>query len=102
METIAVALKQTLAIYHWWGLNVSLIKGDPEFIPLEMEFDTKFIFCAQNEHVPEIERYVRTVKERTRCGHSLLPFCWMPCLVIIWLVSNAIFWLNAFPHPDGI
>jgi len=30
--------------------------------------------CAANEHVPEIERYIRTVKERVRSIAATLPF----------------------------
>jgi hypothetical protein len=28
---------------------------------------------SNDEHVPEIERYIRTVKERTRCVYTMLP-----------------------------
>ena len=61
-----------------------------------------FNFCAQGEHVPDIERYVRTVKDRVRSGYNNLPFSRIPRLVVMRLVSNAVFWLNAFPHPDGV
>ena len=80
-----------------------MINADPEFQPLQDEcISVSFNFCAQNEHVPEIERYVRTVKDRTRCGYNSLPFERIPRLIIMRLVSNAVFWLNAFPHADGV
>jgi hypothetical protein len=31
----------------------------------------------------------------------MLPFQHVPRLMVIWLVSNAIFWLNAFPPSQG-
>jgi hypothetical protein len=78
------------------------ILADPEFEPLQATFgQVSFNFCAQDEHVPEIEHFIRTVKDRTRSGYNSLPFEHIPCLMLICLVANAVFWLNAFPHADG-
>jgi len=38
---------------------------------------------AAYEHVPEIERYIRTVKERVRSIATTLPFKrYLPCLIV--------------------
>ena len=43
------------------------VNADPEFDPLDEIFgDVSFNFCAQDEHVPDIERYVRTVKDHAQ------------------------------------
>eukprot|EP00957_Ditylum_brightwellii_P103916 7917586-Ditylum_brightwellii.AAC.1 len=42
------------------------------------------------------------VKERTRAGYSLLPFKYVPRLILVHLVKDSVLWLNAFPVDDGI
>ena len=103
VDTVLKAIQRMLAIYHTRGFRVRTIPADPEFQPLDgMLPGVSFNFCAQGEHVPDIERYVRTVKDRVRSGYNNLPFSRIPRLVVVRLVSNAVFWLNAFPHPDGV
>ena len=58
--------------------------------------------AAADEHVPDIERYIRTVKERTRSTYTMLPYRHLPRIVLIHLVKNVVFWLNAFPTNDGV
>ena len=55
--------------------------------------------CSRKEHVSEIERNIRTVKERVRGVYNNLPFKKMPRRLIIELVKCCIFWLNAI-HPS--
>ena len=57
---------------------------------------------AWDEHVPEAERYIRTVKERTRCVYNTVPFKKMPARMVIEMVYASVFWLNIFPAADGI
>jgi len=57
---------------------------------------------SRDEHVPEIERFIRTVKERVRAIVNTLPLEQYPNRLIIEMVYNALFWLNCFPHKDGI
>ena len=103
VRTVLQAIQRMLAIYHARGFRVTTIPADPEFQPLDgMIPGVSFNFCAQGEHVPDIERYVHTVKDRVHSGYNNLPFSRIPCLVVVRLVSNAVFWLNAFPHPDGV
>ena len=103
IRTVLQAIQRMLAIYHARGFRVRTIPADPEFQPLDgMIPGVSFNFCAQGEHVPDIERYVRTVKDCVRSGYNNLPFSRIPRLVVVRLVCNAVFWLNAFPHPDGV
>lgn len=83
--------------------SVRTILADPEFVPLQAEMGQfQFNYCAQNEHIPEIERFIQTVKDRTQSGCNSLPFRRIPRLMVIRMVSNALFWINAFPHKDGV
>ena len=57
---------------------------------------------SNDEHVPEIERYIRTVKERARCIWNTMPFHKIPSRMTVELVHSCVFWLNSFPTNDGI
>lgn len=58
--------------------------------------------ASNDEHVPKIKHYIRTIKEWTCCVHDMLPFCWMPLQMIIKMVHASAFWLNVFPPADGV
>ena len=53
-------------------------------------------------HVPEVEREIRTIKERCRCVYATLPFKKVPALMVESLVVHAVQWLNSFPAPDSV
>ena len=62
-------------------------------------------FESKKEHVSEIERFIRTVKERIRSTRATIPFKLIPNLVIVHLFASYIFWINAFPpstHGAGL
>ena len=58
--------------------------------------------AAPDEHVPEIERFIRTIKERVRSTWNSLPFQQYPNVMIAYMVYSAIFWINTVPPADGI
>jgi hypothetical protein len=53
-------------------------------------------------HIPDIERFICTVKDRSRSTYRMLPFKYIPRIVLIQLMKNVIFWLNSFPARDGV
>ena len=86
IPTVSSALKRVTQLY--------LRRGFKERHP-----EIQFNFCAQNEHVSDVERYIRTVKDRVRSCYNTLPF---PRLMTICLISTAVFWLNYFHNRDGV
>jgi len=46
--------------------------------------------------------YIRTVKERVRVIVNILPFENYPHWLVVETVYNTIFWLNCFPHKNGV
>ena len=101
VTTIVAKLKSVCQIYHHRGFRITVILGDPEFEPIRAAFP-QLNCCAADEHVPDVERYIRTVKDRVRSTYRMLPFKRVPRLILIHLVKNAVFWLNALPARDGV
>ena len=52
---------------------------------------------SKKEHVTEIERSTRTVKDRIRSSQSTMPSKQVSKIMIVHLVASDIFWINAFP-----
>jgi len=85
------------------GFVIGDIEADLEFQMLEDKIPgVHFNLAAQNDHVSTIEHYIRTMKDRARSCYSWLPFACVPRQIIIHLIYNTVFWLNAFPGNDGI
>lgn len=57
---------------------------------------------SRDEHVPEIERHIRTLKERCRSSYNSLPFKKIPARMVVELVYDMTFWVHAFPAENGL
>ena len=101
VTTIIAKLRSVCQVYHHRGFQVSVILGDPKFEPIRATFP-QLNCCAADKHVPDVERYIRTVKDRVQSTYCMLPFKRVPWLILIHLVKNAVFWLNALPAMDGV
>ena len=101
ITTIVAKLQSVCQVYHHRWFCVTVILGDPEFEPI-WATSPQLNCCAEDEHVPDFERYIRTVKDRVRSTYCMLPFKCVLQLVLIHLVKNAVFWLNALPAKDGV
>ena len=104
---ILQALKNTIAIYRRGGLRPRLVLADGAFTSDHMKASLQMLGVllnptARDEHVGDIERYIRTIKERMRCVYNTLPFDQIPKAMLIEMAKFAVFWLNSFPHPLGI
>ena len=104
-DTVLNSIKSVLHIYKQRGFNVSHLLMDGEFEPLRgalAGLGIQLNMVTNQEHVPEVERYIRTLKERVRCIYNTLPFEHMAPRLLIEMVKASNFWLNAFPHRNGI
>ena len=78
--------KMLLRIYTQRGFKVNHALLDGEFVPLRTDLLNMGIvanFATRNEHVPEIERQYRVIKERARACRSTLPFEVFPQLLLV-------------------
>ena len=107
IETIFKALKAMNNYYLQCGFQIVFIKGDGEFKPLvdmmsELYGAPKLNLSSANEHVPEIERKIRVIKERVRAVVYSLPLNALPAVVLVNAVLFVTKQLNLFPVKGGI
>ena len=57
--------------------------------------------CAADKHIQDIERYIRTVKDRVQSIATTMPFLRYQPILIVEMVYNPMFWLNSFPIRNG-
>eukprot|EP00804_Cyclotella_cryptica_P002560 CCRYP_010401-RA/>CCRYP_010401-RA protein AED:0.15 eAED:0.13 QI:0/0/0/0.5/1/1/8/0/1350 len=103
-KQLSGSLNKVLNIYRRGGFTVRVVLMDMEFEPLADVFDLVTINkTAAREHVGEIERGIRSIKERASCTISEFPKdIILPQKFVIHLVSFVVFWLNATPSTKGI
>ena len=83
----AGSLKRVIRHYfqHWF--RPVLVKPENKFRKLASLVDIAFNFCGKDEHVPDVELHIRTLKDRVCSGYNLLPFKHIPRIIIIHLVQ---------------
>ena len=104
-KTILTAVKQVKAIYNQRGFMVTTLLMDGQFDVLRADLADLQITLntvSNDEHVPEVERHIRTIKERARAVYNTLPFPKLPTRMVIELINYCTFWLNSFPAALGV
>jgi hypothetical protein len=103
---LALCLTNVYRAYLQRGFKIAVIHGDSEFECLReiitSDLKATLNIAGKGEHVPEIERGIRTVKERTRCTYNTTRFDKFPPKMIMGMVFLSVFWLNAFPNKHKI
>ena len=103
--TIFTGIRAIHQVYLQRGFRIRNAFMDGQFEPLRgnlAELGIVLNTASNDEHVPEIERQICTVKERTQAIYCTLPFQKMPRRLIIEMVYAANYWLNMFPRQGGI
>ena len=103
IPTIAKKLKYVVKRYISRGFTITDVFGDNEFNHdkyRSLFMPANLHVCATGEHVPIIERSIRTVKERARSATVELPFETIPRIMIISLLEGVERWINAFPTSN--
>ena len=105
VEHIADGIRQAQKLYLQSSFNITHMHTNCEFEPLQKEMTTlgiKLNCASKEEHVPEIKRFIRTVKERVRSARAIIPFKRISKFMIVHLVASTIFWINAFPSSTHV
>ncbi len=96
-------LERVFRIYGTAGFIMQTALMDMEFKKLKDKLPNVILnTTAAQEHVGEIERKIRVVKERARCTTSILPYNVLPKIMIIELMHFCVMWMNSFPVKPGI
>lgn len=105
VEQYQKALEVILKIYVQAGFHVAYICADREFepvlTPMRDEFGFQINLASAQEHVPTVERSIRTVKERIRATIHGNPFKAIPRVLIKAVVQECTRKLNFFPSKHG-
>ena len=99
-----------LAVYKFYlrrGFRINMVHADNDFGPMKPPIDKlrkgpTINLAAANEHVPEMERRIRLLKERTRSMRRSLPFNKVSSVMIIHLVLSVSKFLTYFITKGGI
>ena len=103
VATLIGALKKVINLYARGGYIVTLIMMDQEFKKIVGTLRPVGInTTASREHVGEIERSNRTVKEQVRSIASTLPYAVLPKQVVIHMVYYVVTFLNCGIWINGV
>jgi hypothetical protein len=101
------AFKEMYQYYLQRGFHIKTVHTDGEFAPFKpliesMPGGPMVNLASANEHVPEIERRIRVVKERCQETRYSLPFKIITKLVTIHIVLNVAKVLDFFSTKGGV
>ena len=103
-HVLLAALHRINTLYATRDFRIVEFRADGEFACISDHLPPNMTpnICSADEHVPEIECFIRVVKECCRATFNTLPFMLIPSRMTIEMVYHAVFWLNAFPATEGI
>ena len=97
-------LKGILQVYQRRGFHVEMALMDGELGHLRGELAGLGVTlneASRDEHVGEIERFIRTVKERMRAIYNTSPFQKIPARLVAEMARACVFWLNSLPPQNN-
>jgi hypothetical protein len=100
---LALTLERVFRIHATAGFMVQTAMMDMKFEKLETLLPHVALnTTAAHEHVGEIERKIRVIKERARGTFNTLPYKKLPKMMVIELLHFYVMWMNSFPVKSGI
>ena len=96
--------KSILQVYQRWGFQIEMALMDGEFGHLRGELASLGVTLnetSRDEHVGEIERFIRTIKEQMRAIYNTLPFRKIPARLVAEMGKACVFWLNSLPPQSN-
>ena len=99
------SMQAIIQIYRRNGFVVEAALMDGEFAHLSGELANMGMALnatSRDEHVGDVERFIRTIKERMRAIYNMLPFQKVPARLIAEMGKASVFWLNSSPQKNGL
>ena len=106
MKRIKECFKHILQRYRNHNIHIKFVLTDHEFDTIRD--DLKEIFevilntSSANEHVLEMERQIRTIKDSMRGSRASLPFNILPTLMAFACCKYHVYWLDMFPSENSL
>ncbi len=102
-KKLAAGITRMMDLNAHRGFQVGTVLMDNEFEKLQNLVPILAInTTAAEDHVPEVKRKIRLIKERGRGILNTLLFKKMPRLILIELIYHVVLWLNAFLANSGV
>ena len=95
-------LHRIMNTYTRAGFNIHTMLMDNEFEKVWDYVHATLNTTAASEHVGEIERRIRVIKEHCHGIICTLPYAQIPRNMLIYLLHQVVMWLNNFPAANGI
>ena len=103
-STLQESTRQFKQVYMQQGFKITNILIDGQLTCIRgnlSELQINCNICSNDEHVGDIERLNRTIKEQFRGIYNTLPFNKLPGRMIVEIVALVIFWMNSLrPSPS--
>ena len=100
------AIAEVANFYNMHGHKIEFITSDNEFGPLKAQIrkmiGAELNLAAPDDHVPEVERNIRVIKDRLRSMLADLPFTKIPKHLKRELVLTCITMLNVVPRETSV
>jgi hypothetical protein len=102
-SSLGSLLQRIIPVYARAGFTVQSILMDIEFDKVHNHVSVLDVnTTAASEHVRDIERHIRLIKERERGIVCTLPYPRLPQIILIHLLHFITMWLNIFPVSNGV
>ena len=106
-QTIFEAFVAIYKVYRRRNFIITTTSVDDKFATLKERIEAmpggpRVNLAAAKEHVPEIERRIRVVKEQVQAIRHSMPFKRIPKPLLAHTVTGAVRMLNFFPTKGGI
>ena len=102
---IGAALCRVVNIYARGGFQVTTALMGGAFAGLHdvcNQLQITLNTTSRDEHVGDVERYIRTVKERMRGISNTIPFKRLTRNMVMELAKPVVYWLNSVPSNTGV
>jgi hypothetical protein len=95
--------KTVLDLYQAQAFTVVDIHANMDFECIQNEVRPRLMnLNAHDDHVGEVKRSIRTIKERVHAYVHSMPFKQLPKMMVVELVRRVVLVLNQFPALDGV
>ena len=102
-KDILGAINRVINGYKARGFKVKEINGDNEFICITNDIlPIRMNIVVADEHVGEVERSIRTIKDATKCHVHRLPYKRYPRKMVKGCVGMVLKYLNQLPNKNSI